>query len=290
MNKILITGANGFLGQHLILHLHNRQYNVVATSKGPARLPPSPIVYFPAELTNLAEVVSLMQTIKPDVVVHTAALSKPDVCEANRANCLAINVEATQNLLRQKPARFIYVSTDFIFGENGPHSEEAKADPLNFYGQSKWLAEQEVRHSGIEYAIMRPAFIYGKVWPGLRPTFLQWVKNSLETGKRIKVVSDQLRTPTFVNDLCRGIEMMISRQVTGDFHLAGRDVISPYDMAATTAEVLGLDFSLIENVTSASFPEPVRRSKRSGLTIAKAEAELGYQPVSFAEGVRQTFL
>ena len=289
MKKILITGANGFLGQHLALHLHQRSYEVFATSRGPSRLPSSVIKYASAELTKPAEVDRLLDAGQPDVIIHTAALSRPDECEADKNKCMAINVEATKNLLQQKPAYFIYVSTDFIFGEDGPHSEHAVVDPLNFYGQSKWHAEQEVRQAGIDYAIMRPAFIYGKVWPGLRPTFLQWVKTNLEEGKRIKVVSDQLRTPTYVQDICRGLEMMISQRVTGDYHLAGKEVLSPYEMAMTTARVLGLNTSLMESVTADTFPEPVRRSKKSGLMIAKAQAELGYEPVSFAEGVQQTF-
>ena len=119
--------------------------------------------------------------------------------------------------------------------------------------------------------------------------FLHWVKTNLEAGKKIKVVSDQQRTPTFVNDICNGIISIINKKVTGAFHLAGKDVLSPYQMAVITAEVLGLDSSLIENVTSETFPEPVKRAKRSGLLIDKAKATLGYEPVSFAEGVKASF-
>ena len=105
----------------------------------------------------------------------------------------------------------------------------------------------------------------------------------------IKVVTDQQRTPTFVNDICDGIFAIIDKKVVGIFHLAGKDIISPYAMAVTVAAVLGLDASLIEPVTSETFIEPVKRAKKSGLKIDKARKILGYNPVSFEEGVRLSF-
>ncbi|MCY7421992.1 MAG: SDR family oxidoreductase [Chitinophagaceae bacterium] len=289
MSKILITGANGFLGQHLTIALSKTENEVVATSRGACRLPEGKYQYRSAELTNKTEVEQLINEVNPDIIIHTAALSKPDECNINRELCLNENVEATRNLITHSKAFFIYVSTDFIFGEDGPHAETALPAPLNFYGESKLMAEKVVEETNKPYAIVRPVFIYGKVWPGMRPGFLHWVKSNLEAGKRIKVVSDQQRTPTYVNDICKGIVSIINMKATGAFHLAGKDILSPYQMAVTTAEVLGLDTSLIENVTSETFPEPVKRAKRSGLLIERARTILGYEPVSFAEGVKASF-
>lgn len=294
--KILVTGSNGFLGQHLIHHFLAFPYSITATSRGDRRIPESfPVTYVPLQLTNADGVAELIAQTAPDVIIHTAANSKPDDCEKDKPACLQNNVEATRYLLEgfkkvQAPGSlFIYISTDFIFGENGPHSEDDATGPLNFYGQSKLMAEELVINSGINYAIIRPVFIYGDVWPGLRPSFLHWVKNNLEQNKTIKVVSDQQRTPTYVYDICSGIQAIIQGNKTGVYHLAGKDILSPYDMAVTTARVLGLNEGLIENVTSETFPEPVKRAKRSGLKIGKAINELGYTPVSFEQGVRKTF-
>ena len=231
----------------------------------------------------------MLNKIKANIIIHTAALSKPDECDTDRQLCLNENVEATRNLVTQSNAFFIYVSTDFIFGEEGPHAETAIPAPLNFYGESKLMAERVVEATNKPHAIVRPVFIYGKTWQGMRPSFLHWVKTNLEAGKKIKVVSDQQRTPTYVNDICKGIQSIINKRATGAYHLAGKDVLSPYQMAVITAEVLGLDSSLIENVTSETFPEPVKRAKRSGLLIDKAKAELSYEPLSFAEGVKASF-
>ena len=294
--KVLITGANGFLGQHLCKYLSLQGFHVLAVSRGPSRIPPQVNVdYTSVELADAKAVDVLIQSAQPDILIHNAALSKPDECNNNQPLCLQQNVEVTTNLLQAFRAiqssqkRFIYISTDFIFGENGPHAEDDATGPLNFYGTSKLLAEQQVIESGFPYAVIRPVFIYGPVWDGLRGSFLHWVKNNLEKQQPIKVVSDQQRTPTYVEDICKGIEQVIVQQKSGAFHLAGKDIVSPYQMAIATATVLGLDATLIEKVTSDTFIEPVKRAKRSGLTIDKAIAELNYQPVSFEEGIKRTF-
>ena len=216
-------------------------------------------------------------------------MSKPDECDLNRDACLLNNVEATKHLLEASnrfPVHFIHLSTDFIFGENGPHSEDDQPKPLNFYGESKLLAEKAVMNSGGIYTIVRPVFIYGPVWEGIRPSFLHWVKNKLEAGETIKVVTDQQRTPTYVYDLCNGIEQIFMLKRQGVYHLAGKNILSPYEMALTVAKVLGLNEQLIIPVTSAVFPEPVIRAKKSGLKIDKAINELGYTPHSFEDAVR----
>jgi dTDP-4-dehydrorhamnose reductase len=289
--NVLITGGNGFMGQHLCVYLIAHGYNVLATGRGVSRIPfQFGVKYIPADLTDKTAILQISTTFQPDFIVHTAAMSKPDECHNNRSACLLQNVEATANLLQTFPkAHFIYVSTDFVFGENGPHSETDATGPLNFYGESKLMAEQLVPNSGVVHTIMRPVFMYGKVWDGLRPSFLHWVKHNLEQQKPIKVVSDQLRTPTFIDDISAGVEAIIQQEQQGIYHLAGKDIVSPYQMAITTAQVLDLDVSLIQQVTADTFPEPVKRAKKSGLKIDKAIADLGYQPHSFEEGVQLTF-
>ncbi len=294
--KVLVTGANGFLGQHLTLYLASKDYNVIACNRGECRIPQKlPFQYYCADITDELAVTIMITAIRPDVVIHTAAMSKPDECNNNKEACLLLNVEATRFLLQALRSiqviqpHFIYISTDFIFGENGPHSEENAAAPLNFYGESKLHAEQLVIESGLMHTIVRPVFIYGPVLPGMRPSFLHWVKYNLEQSKTIKVVSDQQRTPTFVLDICKGIETIITQKKQGIYHLAGKDLLSPYQMAIAVANFLKLNAALIENVTSETFKEPVKRAKRSGLKIDKARTMLHYEPVSFEEGIQLTF-
>lgn len=293
MKKIVLTGANGFLGQHLTLFLAAANFKVLATGRGDCRIPAEkPFEYVGVDLTDKSAVQNMILNTKPDVVIHNAAMSKPDECENDKAACILNNVTTTQYLVEAANivgAKFIYISTDFIFGENGPHDVDAAPNPLNFYGASKLEAETFVKQHAANYAIVRPVFIYGAAWQGMRPSFLHWVKNNLEAGKTIKVVSDQLRTPTYVIDICKGLKTIIEDNHQGDFHLAGKDILSPYEMAVAVAKVLKLSAELIVKVTADTFPEPVKRAKKSGLKIDKSIQKLNYQPVSFHEGVLLTF-
>ena len=151
------------------------------------------------------------------------------------------------------------------------------------------MAENLVKNSGLHQNIVRPVFIYGALWEGLRPSFIHWVKKKLESKQSIKVVINQHRTPTFVLDICKGIDLLIQNNTHESFHFAGSEMISPYDMAITVARIAKLDRSLIEPVTADLFPEMVRRAKKSGLLIDKAINLLGYQPHKFEDGVKLSF-
>jgi dTDP-4-dehydrorhamnose reductase len=292
--KVLVTGANGFTGQHLVKTLVNKGFEVIATCRNNTRLPLyNNIIYYNIELTDVSIVENLFDLTKPDAVIHTAAMSNPDKCAADPAACRANNVTVTQHLLdaanHARTKHFVYLSTDFIFGENGPHAEDDTPSPLNLYGASKLEAEALVASSSIKTTIVRPVFMYGPVWKNLRPSFIQWVAGKLQNGEPIKVVTDQARTPTYIGDLCWGIQKIINDQVPGVFHLAGKDIVSPYDMAVAVANHLHLPTSLIEPVTASTFQEPVKRAQRSGLKIDKAVSELGYAPHSFAEALQKCF-
>lgn len=284
----MITGTNGFMGQHISKWLKQAGYEILATGKGQCRIP-FEINYHTLDITDKQAVNNFISKNDPDIIVHTAAISKPDECNLHRDLCMEINVEATKYLLQNFDRHFIYISSDFVFGENGPHAETDTPAPLNFYGESKWMAEKAVLEKNLKATIVRPVFMYGKIWTGLKPTFLHWVKNNLVSGKKIKVTDDQFRTPTYIEDICKGIERILFTEALGTYHLAGKDFISPYQMAIKLAELLSLDASLIEAVTADTFHEPVIRAKRSGLLIDKARKELGYDPLSFEEGIRRSF-
>jgi dTDP-4-dehydrorhamnose reductase len=292
--KVLVTGANGFTGQHLVKTLVNKGFEVIATSRNESRLPTyNNLTYYNIELTDVSNVENLFYLTRPDAVIHTAAMSKPDECAANPSLCSANNIEATGHLLEAATKlgtqHFVYLSTDFIFGEGGPHAEDDAPAPLNLYGASKLEAEALINAATIKTTIVRPVFMYGPVWENLRPSFIQWVAGKLKNGEPIKVVTDQARTPTYIGDLCWGIQKIINEKVPGTFHLAGKDIVSPYDMAVAVAKHLNLPLDLIEPVTADTFPEPVKRAQRSGLKIDKAVSMLGYAPHSFAAALQKCF-
>jgi len=289
--KVLITGANGFLGQHLCRHLM-AAHSILATGRGMNRIPFNDIEYKSADITDGDAVTELVNAFEPEVIIHAASMSKPDECDIDRELCDQINVKGTQHFidaaeqLKHRP-HFIYVSTDFIFGNGGPHNEDAIPAPLNYYGESKLKAEQITLASSLLNTIVRPVFMYGEIWDGVRPTFLHWVKQRLSEGETIKVVSDQIRTPTYVGDICKGIASIIHKRVTGIYHLAGEEKLSPYDMAVNYARFLEADASLIIPVTAENFKEPVERARQGGLLTDKAKRQLGFTTISFEEGMRR---
>jgi dTDP-4-dehydrorhamnose reductase len=127
--------------------------------------------------------------------------------------------------------------------------------------------------------------VYGTTLAGGRSNLVLWVYNSLRNKQVIKVVSDQWRTPTLAEDLAQGCWLLARQSAQGIFHLSGRELLTPYQMAQEVAATFRLDASLLEQADSQTFTQPARRPPRTGFRIAKAERELGYQPHSFAEGL-----
>lgn len=293
--SILITGANGFLGHYVTGLLLKKGYDVIATGTGGCRLPFSDepgFLYEAMDFTNPATVKNVFEKYTPSVVLHAGARSKPDDCELNQPRAYECNVQGTRNLLDAatgSAAFFLFVSTDFIFdGEKGMYAEDDPPNPVNYYGTTKLLAEQEVKGYRYDWAIARTVLVYGEPLTG-RNNILTLVKEKLEKGEEYRVVNDQVRTPTYVEDLAAGIAAIIEKRATGIFHLSGTDILTPYEMACRAAQFLGLDPSLLKKVTAADFKEPARRPLRTGFVIDKARRMLGYDPVSFEAGLQMTF-
>lgn len=291
MQKILITGANGLLGQKLVhLLANNPTIDLIATARGKSRLPISEgFRYLEMDLNNPTQIESVIQEIQPDSIIHTAAMTNVDICHQDPTGCWNANVRAVEYLIEQCQRHHIYlchVSTDFVFdGENGPYKEDAQPAPISVYGKSKYEAELRVQASGLRWSIIRTVLVYGIVPDMSRSNIILWVKNSIEKGQAIKVVSDQLRTPTLAEDLAKGCWLATQKQAEGIFHISGKDLMSPYDMAMATADYFKLDKQLITEVTAATFTQEAKRPPRTGFVLDKAIHELGYEPISFWEGI-----
>lgn len=293
--KVLITGANGFLGHYLTGQLLAKRIAVIATGKGDCRLPyaDNPLFQYQSlDFTDPEAVQLIVGNLRPDVIVHGGAVSKPDECEQHKVYADKVNIEGTRYLLASAAAVksfFIFISTDFIFdGKEGMYKEEDKGNPVNYYGLTKLRAEALVQQYAYEWSIVRTVLVYGKPLTG-RSNILSVVKEKLEKGEEYSVFDDQVRTPTFVEDLAAGIVAIIQKRATGIFHLSGKDILTPYQMACATADFLGLDKTLIRKVTAATFSQPAMRPAKTGFNIEKAKRELGYDPVSFQEGLARTF-
>jgi dTDP-4-dehydrorhamnose reductase len=290
--KILVTGANGLLGQKLVnLLLNEGNIEVLATSRGKMRLKGlNPKSYYELDVTNRNDVVSLFNKLEPEVVIHTAAMTQVDDCELNQKACKIANIEAVRNVVdacQPVKAHLVHLSTDFIFdGTVGPLTEEATPNPVNFYGETKLEAEKIIISSEISWAIARTVLVYGIV-PGLnRSNIILWVKESLENKQNIKVVDDQWRTPTLVEDLAQGCWLLAKNKISGIYNISGKDMLTPYDMAQMVARHFQLDSKYIARANSSTFSQPAKRPPKTGFVVDKAIDELGYQPHSFADGIK----
>jgi dTDP-4-dehydrorhamnose reductase len=293
--KVLITGANGFLGHYLVPELVQRGHRVLATGKGPCRLPQEVnggFEYAEMDFTDAGHTKNIITGFEPDCIVHAGAVSKPDECELNQADAWQINTGSTLHLLETATALqsfFVYISTDFVFdGEKGMYAEDDRPSPVNYYGSTKWESEKAVQQYKSHWAIVRTVLVYGQPLAG-RSNILSIVRDKLVKQEGYNVVDDQLRTPTYVGDLARGIATIIEKKATGTWHLSGKDQLTPYEMACRTADYLGLDRSLLTRVTAETFTQPAKRPPRTGFIIDKAKRELGFAPLSFEEGLSATF-
>ena len=293
--KILITGANGFAGFYIIEKLLALNHIVIATGKGKSRLPfsdHSNFIYEEMDFTNPYSIDAVFGKHKPDTVVHSGAISKPDDCEKNQVLAYIVNVEGTVHLMinaAECKSFFIFISTDFVFdGSKGMYKEEDERHPVNYYGRTKMESEDAVMDYESDWCIVRTVLVYGKPQAG-RDNILTVIKNKLEKGEEYNVFDDQVRTPTYVEDLAAAIATIVEKKATGIYHISGEDVITPYQMAIQAAEFLNLDRSLLKKVVAADMSQPAMRPLKTGFNIGKAKTDLGYTPTSFKEGLKKTF-
>lgn len=291
--RVLITGANGLVGQELVAQLSRvAEYDVLATGRDDAlRVDAASCGYVPLDVTRPDDVRRIFEDFTPDVVVNCAAMTQVDACEADKDACWRVNVEAVETLARQCLAfgtRLVQVSTDFVFdGEDGPYAEGVRPRPVNFYGKTKLAAENAVRGAGLEqWAIARTVLVYGTGRALSRSNIALWIIDRLSKGESISVVNDQWRTPTYAPDLAAGLERIVRFGKTGVFHLSGREFLSVCDFAREVARVFDLDLGLIRPVRTDAVDHAAARPPRTGFIILKAESELGYRPRTLRTALR----
>ena len=291
--NILVTGANGLLGQKIIEQtIFSDKHSITATSKGPERYRFKDISYqyLPMDITDASNVQEVISNIQPEVVINTAAVTQVDQCEGNHDHCYRVNYLGVRNLVEASkiyPFQLVQLSTDFVFdGRNGPYIETDIPSPISYYGKCKHEAENLVISELKNAAIIRTILVYGVSPQMSRSNLVWWVRESLMNGKEIKVVDDQYRTPTLVEDLADACLIIAERQQNGIYHIGGPDTLTPYQMAVMTAQCFGLDTTLIHKVNADTFRQPAKRPPRTGLIIEKAKKELGYNPLDFKAGLK----
>lgn len=245
--------------------------------------------FYPLDITDRESLFALIREIEPRTVVHTAAFTDVDGCETKRELAWRVNVEGTANVAQtcsEVGAKLVHLSSDYIFdGENGPYSEDDRPNPISYYGLTKWESERKVQSISKDYIIARTTILYGYA-PYVRPNFVTWTVNMLRQGKRIKVVTDQVGSPTLVDNLAEMIIRAIELDRRGVYNMVGGELIDRYSFGLKIASHFDLDPSLIEPVTTDQLQQAAPRPLKAGLKIERIVEELGVQALGVDEGLR----
>jgi dTDP-4-dehydrorhamnose reductase len=287
--RILITGSNGLLGQKLISALKSSNI-VLATSRGENIInDKGGYQYQSLDITSENDIKSTILKFKPDAVINTAAMTNVDTCENERENCDKINVHAVQYLADACTligAHLVHISTDFIFdGEGGPYSEDDVANPISYYGLSKWKSEKLLHTSGCNWSILRTIIIYGTADNLKRNNIVLWGRGALIKGEPLNIINDQFRSPTLAEDLAQACILVVNKKAIGTFHVSGKDIMSIYEMVERMAKFYKCDTSKINSISTSTLNQKAQRPLKTGFLLNKAFSKLGYQPHSFEEGL-----
>jgi dTDP-4-dehydrorhamnose reductase len=289
--KVLITGANGLLGQQLV-KIFQKDYDTLALGLQPEpRLPGGNFQYYQGDLTNRQQLRNLVHEFVPNFMINAAGFTDVDGSETQRELCWKVNVSGLENLVyaaQKVNARVIQVSTDYVFdGLAGPYDEEARPNPLGFYGRSKLAGENALISSKVNYAIARTMVLFG-TGREIRPNFVTWLITQLLSGKSVRIVDDQFGNPTLASELAVALRQLAESGRKDIYHISGSEVIDRYHFALKIAETFGLDSHLIRPAKTSDLKQAAPRPLRSGFDIAKAVRELGVA-MSDAGGGLQKF-
>ena len=250
--KVLLIGANGQLGWDLAKALGAAGHQIV-----PSR-------HSELDVRNAAEVEKVLDSVRPDAVVNTAAFHKVEECERNAARAFEVNATAPMNLARicsRLGAVFVHFSTDYVFdgAKSEPYKETDLPAPLNVYGVSKLAGEHLIAAVAERYFVVRTCGLYGvRGSSGKGGNFVETMLRKARAGEAIRVVNDQVLTPTFTEDLAAAVSRLIGMQHYGLYHASCEGACSWYDFARAIFELDGIHADLSPVPTSAT-ASPVRR-------------------------------
>ncbi len=274
--RVMITGANGMLGARLAPRLGARDHEVILAQRRATRIDSERIAAVQLDVTDDDSVRSAFDAARPQVVIHAAAMADVDLCERDPQLAHAVNAQGTRRVAeasRAHGARLVYVSTDYVFdGAAGPYREDDPAAPIQVYGRSKLegeLAVLEVPHA----VVARTAVLFGPAPPG-RSNLVLWLLDRLRRGESAPAATDQIGSPTLVDNLSDMLIALAEASCGGVYHVAGASALDRFQFARLVAEVFGFDPSRVEPILSATIPRPARRPHNAGLLVDKLRRDV----------------
>ena len=281
--KILVTGANGQLGNEMRLLARETNDTYIFTDV----TTPEGVETILLDITDLEAVRRLVKEQGVQCIVNCAAYTNVDKAETDEAFCRTLNAKAPQNLaiaMKEVNGLLVHVSTDYVFGGdpyNIPCREDQKGTPTGVYGQTKLEGEQYIQASGCDYVIIRTAWLYSE----FGKNFVKTMLNLTATKPQLKVVFDQAGTPTYAYDLAKAIEVVLKDYAQeqpasayskiGIYHYSNEGVCSWYDFTKTIAAMADHTECDIQPCHSNEFPSPVKRPAYSVLDKTKIKEAFG---------------
>lgn len=273
--NILVTGANGQLGNEMRIVAQTTEDRYVFTDVVSQEGNETTIL----DITDIEAVHAIVRIEKIDAIVNCAAYTNVDAAESNEALAEKLNAYAPENLavaMKEVGGLLVHISTDYVFGKepyNVPCREDQKGTPTGVYGLTKLHGEQNIIASGCNYVIIRTAWLYSEFGKNFCKTML----NLTATKPQLKVVFDQVGTPTYALDLAKAIVKILEKPVGGVYHYSNEGVCSWYDFTKMIQEFSGQKDCDVRPCHSSEFPSPVVRPSYSVLDKTKIKDTFGIE-------------
>lgn len=285
---ILVTGANGQLGNEMRIVSQGCKDRYIFTDVVEQDGVQTTIL----DITNLEAIRKIVRDNDVKVIVNCAAYTNVDGAESNQELAELLNAKAPENLaivMKEVGGLLVHISTDYVFGKepyNTPCKEDMVGTPTGVYGLTKLHGEQNIMASGCKYVIIRTAWLYSE----FGKNFVKTMLNLTATRPELKVVFDQVGTPTYAYDLAQAIVRIIERPVEGIYHFSNEGVCSWYDFTKMIAEYSGHTQCNIQPCHSDEFPSPVKRPAFSVLDKTKIKQTFGITIPYWVDSLKKCLL
>ena len=288
MKTILVTGANGQLGNEIRIVAQSSSDSYIFTDIN--HIDGVETTYL--DITDLKAVRKIVTEHQVNAIVNCAAYTNVDKAEEDVALCTLLNRQAPENLaiaMKEVDGLLVHISTDYVFGGdsyNTPNKEEQQGTPTGVYGYTKFLGEQAIQAVGCNHVIIRTAWLYSE----FGKNFCKTMMNLTATKPQLKVVFDQVGTPTYALDLARAIAMVLERfdgSQTGIYHYSNEGVCSWFDFTKMIAEYSGKTECDVQPCHSDEFPSPVKRPSYSVLDKTKIKKVFGVKIPYWTDSLKQ---
>ena len=288
MMNILVTGANGQLGNEMRILAKDSKDKYIFTDVVDATQESITMLKKLAgddiqtdtehlDISKLDAIRDVVKREKVDAIINCAAYTNVDAAEDNYALAELLNTISVENLawaMRETNGLLIHISTDYVFGGNPyntPCKEDQKGTPTGIYGLTKLRGEEAIQRVACKHVIIRTAWLYSE----FGKNFVRTMLNLTATKPQLKVVFDQVGTPTYAKDLANAIVEVLKKPIDGIYHYSNEGVCSWYDFTMMIAEYAGNDNCDIQPCHSDEFPSPVKRPAYSVLDKTKIKNSLG---------------